>query len=313
MSRLCVAVPIAALLALASAPAAGDMTKDQCVDDNGKAQELRREGKLSAAREQLRACANLSCPTLVRDDCNERLDELERAQPTIAFEVKTSAGADLIHVRVSVDGEPLVDHLDGKPMNVDPGAHLFKFEMTDQPSVARRFVLTEGEKGRRERIIIIAPISHRPTVTVVVPPPPQETSVLPAADASSLMTEHSSVGDTGTQQIFAVVAGGVGVAGIAVGSVFGLLAGAASSQQRSDCPSSIVCPHHATAISDHSAMITDATIANVGFIGGGALLATAAVLFFSAGDGSPERPSRSLALTPSVGVAFASLSFDGRF
>jgi hypothetical protein len=66
--RLCLTAPLAALLAFAAHPVLADMTKDQCIDANGKGQELRREGKLSEARDQLRACANAACPAMVRDD-----------------------------------------------------------------------------------------------------------------------------------------------------------------------------------------------------------------------------------------------------
>jgi hypothetical protein len=102
-------------------PAArADMTKAQCVDANVSAQDLRRDGKLSAAREQLVKCAERSCPALVRDDCTRRLDEVDKAEPTIAFEVK-AAGADVFAVTVTVDGKPWTDTLEGKPIPADPG------------------------------------------------------------------------------------------------------------------------------------------------------------------------------------------------
>jgi len=70
---------------LLSASAFADVTKEQCIDANGQARELRREGKLAAAREQLRLCGNPKCPAMVRDDCAKRLDEVDKAQPTMAF------------------------------------------------------------------------------------------------------------------------------------------------------------------------------------------------------------------------------------
>jgi hypothetical protein len=51
-----------ASLAFASAPALADVTKDSCIEANGKAQDLRRTGKLSVARAQLRICADASLP-----------------------------------------------------------------------------------------------------------------------------------------------------------------------------------------------------------------------------------------------------------
>jgi hypothetical protein len=132
----------------------GDVTKDQCVDANTKAQSLRRSSKLVAARAQLAICADPRCPAMVRDDCTQRIDELEKVQPTIVFDAKDGAGNDLSEVRVSMDGKPFVGRLDGTALAVDPGPHAFTFEVTGQPIVTRGFVLKEGEKLRRERIVI---------------------------------------------------------------------------------------------------------------------------------------------------------------
>jgi hypothetical protein len=141
-------------VAAADAPAApaAEVTKDQCVDANTKAQSLRRERKFRAAREQLSLCVDVHCPAMVRDDCAQRLDELERVQPTIVFDAKDGSGRDLSEVRVTIDGKPLADKLDGAALAVDPGAHSFTFEVVGQPVVTRNLVLKEGEKLRRERI-----------------------------------------------------------------------------------------------------------------------------------------------------------------
>jgi hypothetical protein len=149
--------PAAGPVAAAPPPpstSSGDVTKDQCVDANTKAQSLRRSSKLVAARAQLAVCADPRCPGMVRDDCIQRLDELEKVQPTIVFDAKDGAGNDLSDVRVSMDGKPLVGRLDGTAVAVDPGPHAFTFEVTGQPIVTRGFVLKEGEKLRRERIVI---------------------------------------------------------------------------------------------------------------------------------------------------------------
>jgi hypothetical protein len=292
------------LLAWAPAPARADPTKVQCIDANVKGQDLRRDGKLSAAREQLRACANPFCPVLVRDDCTERLDELERAQPTIAFEVKDDGGADLIHVRVSVDGRPVLDQLDGKPVNVDPGAHVFTFEVSAYPPSTRTIVVTEGQKGRRERVTILRGPSPEPAPPVAPRPsldanPP----VAAQADTASATGPAPATGGIGAQKILGLVVSGVGVAGVAVGSLFGLMTLSQKSQQETACPSATACSPggHALAVGDHSTGMTDSTISTVGFIAGGALLTTGAVLFFTSSP-SPERsPSSRILVIPSAG------------
>ncbi len=81
-----VAGALGAIAALASpAPAAADVTKKACIEANTLAQASRRDGKFAAARAQLATCGDPSCPGIVRDDCAQRLDDLERIQPTLIF------------------------------------------------------------------------------------------------------------------------------------------------------------------------------------------------------------------------------------
>jgi hypothetical protein len=154
MNRLAATV-LVALGGLATTRAArADLTKDQCIDANTKGQELRRAGRLSAARQQLQSCATAACPGLVRNDCARRLDELEKVQPTIVFSVKDGGGKDVSAVKVSVDGRVLVETIDGTELQVDPGQHSFTFSVPGQPAVEKAIVLAEGDKARREEILV---------------------------------------------------------------------------------------------------------------------------------------------------------------
>ena len=76
--------PTSALAGLCvSPPAAADFA--QCADATAAAQVLQREGRFTAARGQLRLCVDTSCPGVVRADCAQRQEELERLQPTIIW------------------------------------------------------------------------------------------------------------------------------------------------------------------------------------------------------------------------------------
>jgi hypothetical protein len=302
---------MAMALWLVSTSSMADTTKDQCVDANAKAQDLRRDGKLTAAGEQLRQCASPACPAMVRDDCSRRLDELERAQPSIVFDVKDGAGADVIAVKIRIDGQPLADHLDGKPLKVDPGAHTFSFEVAGQAAVTKQLLVNEGETGRQERIVLgsgAAPMVAAPTSSV--PPPPTETST---ASSSSAPHETPASGP-GTQRALGLTLGGVGVVGVGLGVAFGLMASSAWSSAKSAClpggPS--MCSGNVSAANaDHSAAVTDGTIATVGFIAGGLLVATGAILFFTGHHETSPAPS--LALTPIVGPRQAGIGLSGGF
>jgi hypothetical protein len=308
---LSLVVAAAAILPFAPISARADMTKAQCIESNTTGQDLRREGKLSAAREQFRACALPACPGILRDDCARRLDELDKAQPTIAFEVKDASGADTVAVKVTVDGKPLAERLDGSALRVDIGQHVFTFLIAGQPPITRTLVLTEGEKGRHERVVIAGetPPASMPSAGGAPSPASPRSASVGSAGASA--TES---GGMGTQKVLGLVAGGVGVAGVAVGGVFGTMAFSEKSREQSDCASSLCSPGgHARAIHDRSAGMTDSTISTVGFAAGGALVVGGAILFFTGGRSTEPQSTTGLLVAPSVGPGSAGVSFGGAF
>jgi hypothetical protein len=240
------------------------------------AQTYRRELKFAQARAELMICASASCPLLVRNDCAKRLAELDATQPTIVFDVKDMAGNDIVEGKVSVDGRPL-SAFTGAALEADPGDHEFTFDVTGAPPIKRRILLKEGEKTRRERIVLSLPSRSSPEPGVVGP----------------------RAGRTSKQQILGLVVGGLGAGGIAAGTVLGLLASSASTAQKSDCPSPTTCPNREKALADHHTVETDATISTVAFIAGAALLVTGAVLFLTGRP--PSTPtSAGLLLVPRV-------------
>lgn len=271
-----------------AAPA--ELSKEQCVDANGKAQQQRREGKLAAARDWLQACANPACPSLVRDDCTRRMDELERAQPTIAFAVQDATGTDLSDVVVSMDGKILTTLLDGTAMPVDIGQHTFEFRVKGQAPVTRTLIVIEGEKLRRERIALSAPRTA-PVQSVV------------QGDASTSTNDRPAGAGLGMQKLSGVVAGGVGVALLIGGTTFGLIASARWSSAEKQCPTHLECS--AKAVHDRDTAADYATVSTVGLIAGGVLVAAGVTLFLTA----PKLPRANVA----VALAPLGLRMRGSF
>jgi hypothetical protein len=274
------------------------MTKDQCIDADTQAQTLRRAGKLAATRDQLQKCGDPSCPALVRDDCSRRLDEVERAQPTILFEAKDAAGQDLVGVKVAVDGQPHAESLGGTALKVDPGPRTFTFTGPDLSPLTQTFVVREGEKDRRERVVLARTVAA-PAPGLAVPP-----STPPESPPSGMARG----------KVYGLILGGVGLAGIGVGSVFGLMTASAGSQQKSDCAGASSCANYGQAAHDHTTAQNDGTISTIAFIAGGALLAGGAVLFFVSGSPSSEPSATSrLVVAPSVGPGAGGLLVRGEF
>jgi hypothetical protein len=150
----------------------------------------------------------------------------------------------------------------------------------------------------------IAPEMPAPVPSPVAPPPAAAAPTAPA-------TEPAPASPMGAPKILGLVAGGVGVAGLAVGSAFGFMSISQKNQQQSTCGSTPTCTgaDHAQAVSDHSSAVTDGLVSTVGIVAGGALLVGGAVLFFAI----PGRSDAGVQVTPSVGANGGGLSLSGSF
>jgi hypothetical protein len=122
--------------------------KRVCIDAYARAQQLRQQMMLRASREQLLVCAQDRCPDLARSDCIKWLREVDDAIPTVVARARDAHGFDLPDVRVFLDGKLLANRLDGRPLRVDPGEHMLRFERTDVPVVEQTLVAMVGEKNR---------------------------------------------------------------------------------------------------------------------------------------------------------------------
>ena len=210
--------------------------KMACIAADTDGQALRLGGNLTQARKRLAICAAASCPGIVRDDCLQRIAEVEVAQPTVVFTATNGDGRPLVAVRVSVDGARIAERLDGRPLPVDPGDHVFVFEAVGRVSADMRLTLHDGEKKVRHAVVlrtgsgapadqvpgpkpvatspheddvadlpVLAPIAAPPPVAMGGPAPVQETAPAPAAPAPEDARSK--------RRIAAIAAGGAGVVG----------------------------------------------------------------------------------------------------
>jgi len=291
------AVTAIATALLFATPAHADITKEECIDANTRGQDLVHDGKLRAAHAILQSCTAPSCPAIIRGDCTRRLDELQKLEPSIVFEAKDGVGNDLAAVHVTVDGAPLSETLDGTPLRVDPGEHVFVFTVAGRPAVTRKLVLAERDQSRREVIVVPALAD---AIAVVVTPP--------EAQAEAPQPKHSGLSK---RRELAIVTAGVGVLALGVGGVFGILTGSAWSDQQADC-SAGNCKHHAQALSDHSTLETDSVVSTTAFIAGGVLVAAGAALFFTDGPRASSGAT-GLLIVPAVSPEGSGLLLRGSF
>lgn len=184
--------------------------KQACLTASEKGQTLRSESKMREARTLFQVCARPACPKIVRVDCAKWAAELNQIAPTVVFGARDASGKDLVDVTVSMDGEVLVETLDGKSVVVDPGKHDFKFETNDGQSVTESVVVKEGEKARAIDVSFGTVVSggggtKPPSGGGKGPEEPQEPP--PGAEA----------GSGGGHTVLPWIVTGVGVAGVGVG------------------------------------------------------------------------------------------------
>ncbi|HEY6464087.1 MAG TPA: hypothetical protein VIY73_28155 [Polyangiaceae bacterium] len=178
-SRVAASLLLAALLTAPFAHADPPSKVDACVSAAEAAQHQRKAAHLRDARASLVACAQSECPRVVRDDCSRWLAEVDEALPTVVMRARDSLGHDLTAVRVSLDGAPLVERLDGKAVAIDPGEHTLRFESPDHVGVEQRIVVVEGQ---HERLVdVVFPAAGAIAVPPASAPPPERTTHRPVA------------------------------------------------------------------------------------------------------------------------------------
>jgi hypothetical protein len=132
-----------------------------------------------------------------------------------------------------------------------------------------------------------------------------------------LVAEGSDAGAGDGQRVAGFVAGGVGLVGVVVGSVFGFMAIKKNSDFKNSINTNCTDPANKTGCNDtvrtaRTDISGPATISTIGFIAGGVLVAAGAVLYFTA----PRAPSTSAArlhVAPAIGVGSAGALLGGSF
>lgn len=276
---LCAAL-LAALVAARPAWAADPTTAD-CLSATENSLTLRNQHKLRDARAQLLICSAATCPSDIREECVRRVAEVNAAMPTIVFEVKDGAGNDLTGVRVDMDGGMLAEHLEGTALSIDPGEHTFTFTHASDTPVQKVFVVREGEKDRRERVVL-------GTVAVAAVP-----ATVPAASTRAPVAPATAPSPWTGRRVGGLVLAAIGVAGLGVGAGYGLAAMSRHDEAQKDCPRA-TCPDQSGVDLWNSAH-TAGTISTVAFIGGGVALAAGAVLWLT---GKPEAASTQVSFGP---------------
>ena len=273
---LCAAVAAFAVSFLPRSAAADE--KEACVAASDQAQTLRDEGKFKAARAQMVTCARDVCPGIVRRDCEKWLSDLDATQPTVVLGARDTKGSDVVGAHVFLDGVQIADHLDGKPIPIDPGEHTFRYETAGAAPVEQRAVVRVGEKNRILTAVLM-PLAAGAT--------PARVAVVTPTDKPSEPEPAPSTG--GGAPVAAIVFGSVAVLAAGSFAYFGITGRSDVNNLRDTCAPNCL---QSDVDSAHSKLI----VADVS-LGVGVVSLAAAAFFFFRHSSSASPPTQS-ALVP---------------
>jgi len=260
MAAPMVIVALAASNVRAEAP-----PENACGSAVSAAQQLRSEGNLTAARARVSACLSSNCPSQVQE-CARQLAAIDAEIPSIIVEARDEASNYVTDARATMDGAPLLERLDGKEILVNPGEHRVT---VDSPGFGRgetTFVARTREKRFRVVLFLSSATASRPSAVTAAASSPGE------REDSPPMSSGRKVGLT---------IGYVGIAGLAVGTIWGILSKATyDSALQTECGGD---PNRCSSegIAEGRTAHRQATVATIGFVTGGLLLATGAVIYFT--------------------------------
>jgi len=284
--KRCVSVMTTAIalgVVSATAQAQPSPARAACIAASDQGQSARDAGKLRAARTAFLACSKAECPKTVRLDCDGWVQDVNKSLPTVVLQITDAHGAEVTDARVSFDGEPLVDHLTGSAIPVDPGSHMFGVTLASGEKTEQRVVIREAERARALVIAFpMAPGASRPpgsaaAVVAPLPPPPAERK------------------PTSTNLVVGSIAGALGLASLGAAIYFETQQASKGDALVAQCPHG--CPTTPTLQSQVNTVHSDQTLEGVFFGVSGVALAAAAYVLIG-------RPFRSAEPAPAAASSF---------
>lgn len=142
-----------ALAGVAGDARADDDTKASCLSAFESGQKQRLAGALIESRRSLQVCSRVECPEVVVRACARWLREVDDAIPTVILSARDPAGVDVRGARVVIDGALAQRGLTGRPLELDPGPHVFRFE-DGARHVESKVVINAGQKNRLVQVTL---------------------------------------------------------------------------------------------------------------------------------------------------------------
>jgi hypothetical protein len=254
--------------------------------------------KLVAATERFEAASRLFRPGDARIDyARQRAAAIDKRVPRLTLRLAPTAptGSTVERDGVRVDAALL-----GNPVRIDPGDHALVVHAPGRQDATSKVRLAEGES--REIELAVGPPGTSPAPPTV----PSDAPASAPARAAAPPPAEAPEAATRPSRAPAYAALGIGAAGIAVGTVTGLMALSAASSVKSECPDKQCSPQTLQAGQDDGQRAK--TMSLVSTIGFGVGIAGAAI-----GTYLLLKPSPSTSVTPTVGQGAAGVILRGHF
>jgi len=284
MTKRSVLVSALGCFAWMFAPSAAAQTKEQCAVAAEQGQKLRDERKLVDSRAKFLLCASEACPGVVRKDCVNWLADTDGRMPSVVFRAQAGTRT-LSTARVIVDGQRLLEGLDGHAVPMDPGTHKVRFETEGRTPIEQVVIINERERNR--------------TVTATFEEAPASGEGTSSAAVSPSVDSSSGGGRTA-----AFILGGVGLLAAGGALYLGVTGLRETSDYHDGCAKTKNCSS-----SDVDGTRTKLLLADIG--GGVALvsLGVATYLFLHSASTSKNeaRNTPHIALSPIRGGAMAGI------
>ena len=249
-----------------------------------------KDGKLASAWARFHEAVALA-QRLGRPDrektARERADKLE---PKLIKLTIKSADKD---IAVKLDGTAIDAAALGTPVPVDPGSHTIEATAKGKKPYSSTFEV--AEKVRTPSVDIPA-LQNEPEAARPEAAPAKKEEPSPLA----VSTNNGSL-----QRTLGIVAVGVGVVGLGVGTVFGLKTSSTWSDAQGHCTAG-ECDQTGVDLADSAK--SSGNIATIAFVAGGVFTLGGLALYFTAPPSSARADTR---VRPSIG--FGTVSVGGRF
>jgi hypothetical protein len=253
------------------------------------ARTLSKMGKVAAAYAEIDSVIRESEKAAEKSDKYKKTLEAARAERD---DLKTKVGFVVVNVQasVSVGGRVLDDAELGRRVAVDPGTTDVVLKLPSGEEERRK---VDVQAGKESKVDIVPPGASGATAAAAPPSAPSCPPATPVVEKSGI-----------DQRTLGIVAGGVGIAGLATFAVFGVLDNGKYDELKNGCPNG-VCPRTLSEEAETGRMYQ--TVANVGLGVGIVGVVSSVLLFVTAPSHSKERTAVRKGPEVAVGPGFVSI------